>query len=463
MIKKNDIINLEISDINHDASGVGKYEGMAIFVPQTAIGDIIDCKILKVNKTYAYGKIEKILTPSPSRIKIDCPVYQKCGGCSLRHISYEDELKIKKNWVFENLKRIGGVDISLENIELIPSPELVGYRNKAQYPVGFDGEKIIAGFYANHSHRIINSDTCEIQPDYFAQIVNLILRFMKEYNIKPYNEETKKGLIRHIYIREGKGTGEVMVCLVATKDKIPSCEKLLRKLLNLPYNIVSVVLNVNSKDTNVILGDKNIILYGKDGITDIMCGKKINVSSMAFYQVNKLSAENLYNKAIEYAEFTGNENIMELYCGTGTISLAMADKVNHITAVEIIPKAIENAKINAQLNGITNIDFICDDAKNTAAKLAEQNISFDTLVVDPPRKGCSGEVLDAIVKISPKKIIYISCNSSTLARDIKILAEHGYSLQKASAVDLFPRTSHVETVVLLSKGEIDSKKVRVEF
>ena len=451
MIKKNDIIKLEITDINHDASGVGKYEGMVIFVPQTAVGDIIDCKILKVNKTYAYGKIEKILISSPTRIKVDCPVYHKCGGCSLRHISYEEELKIKKNWVCENLKRIGGADIPFEKIELLGSPEVNSYRNKAQYPVGFDGEKIISGFYGNHSHRIISSEGCEIQPPYFSEIVSLILRFMKEYNIKPYDEETKIGLIRHIYIREGKGTGEVMVSLVATKNKIPSVDKLLRKLLNLPYNIVSVVLNVNSKDTNVILGEENIILHGKDGITDIMCGKKVNISSLAFYQVNKLSAENLYNKAIEYAEFKGNEEIVELYCGAGTISLAMSDRVKHITAVEIIPEAIENAKINAQLNGITNIDFICDDAKNTAVKLAVNNIKCDTIVVDPPRKGCNAEVLDSIAKISPEKIIYISCNSSTLARDIKILSEQGYFLRKVAAVDLFPRTSHVECVVLMTK------------
>lgn len=449
MIKKNDIIELEIMDINHDAIGVAKYEGMAIFVPRTAVGDVIKAKILKVNKNFAYGKTEEFLKKSPARIENDCPAYNKCGGCSLRHISYEEELKIKTNWVRENLKRIGGAEP--DEIEVIPSPEEKEYRNKAQYPVGFDGEKTIAGFYASRSHRIIDCGGCKLQPEYFNDIVNVVLKFMKEYGVKAYDEETGKGLIRHIYIRCGKSSGEIMLCLVATSEKIPSADKLLRKLQNLPLNIVSVVLNVNPKNTNVILGDKNIVLYGKDGITDIMCGKKVDISSMAFYQVNKFAAEKLYYKAFEFAEFNGSENVVELYCGAGTISLAMSDKVKHITAVEIIPEAVENAKKNAEANDIKNIDFICDDAEGTAKKLAEKGERCDTVVVDPPRKGCGKEVLDAIVKISPEKIVYISCNSSTLARDIKILSESGYKLKKTAVADLFPRTAHIETVVLLSK------------
>ncbi|MEG1043886.1 MAG: 23S rRNA (uracil(1939)-C(5))-methyltransferase RlmD [Oscillospiraceae bacterium] len=448
MLKKNDIVELEIIDINHDCAGVAKYDGMAIFVPNTAIGDKIEAQILKVNKTYAYAKLNNIIMPSTTRTENDCPMYSKCGGCSLRHISYDEELRIKKNWIYENMKRIGGVE--LENLEIIPSEEICHYRNKAQYPVAMSNGEIISGFYANRSHRIIDCKSCKLQPDFFSDIIDEILDFAKKYEIPVYDEETGKGILRHIYIRYGKSTDEVMVCIVATKPKFHQMDKLIQKLRNLPHNIVSILINVNSENTNIILGDTTNILYGKDGITDVMCGITVDISSQSFYQVNKLAAEKLYNKAFDMANFNGNESVVELYCGVGTISLAMAHQVKKITAIEIVPEAIENAKENAQKNNITNVEFICDDALTTAKKMAENKEHCDIVLVDPPRKGCDLDVLEAMAKMSPEKIIYISCNSSTLARDCKILSSMGYNVDDACAVDLFPRTGHVETCVLLS-------------
>lgn len=450
MLKKNDIISLEIIDINHDCMGVGKCDNMVFFVPNTAVGDVIEAKILKLNKTYGYAKLINILTPSKTRTEIDCPVYEKCGGCSLRHIKYEDELKIKQNWVYENMKRIGGIE--LNNLPIIASEEVDFYRNKAQYPVANENGELFAGFYASRSHRIINCQNCKLQPEFFSDITATVLDFAKKYNLSIYNEVTGQGVLRHIYIRYGKESGEVMVCLVCTKNKIHQIDKLVQKLIALPINIVSIVLNVNSENTNVILGNKTQVLYGKDGITDIMCGVKVDISSQAFYQVNKKAAEDLYNKAFEMAEFKGDENVVELYCGAGTISLAMASKVNKVTAVEIIPQAIENAKENAAKNNITNVDFICADASKAAADFQESGEKCDAVFVDPPRKGCDNEVLNSICKIAPEKIVYISCNSSTLARDCKILSEQGYTVTKACCVDLFPRTAHIESVILLTKS-----------
>ncbi len=445
-MQKNQEYILDIEAVSTDGSGIGRVDGMAVFVPLTAVGDRAKVKILKVKKNYAYGKLISLIKPSKSRIDNDCMVFNQCGGCVYRHISYEAEKSIKENKVYENIKRIGGVDMKPQPII---AEKCERYRNKAQYPLSHDYS---AGFYAFHSHRIIPCEDCLLQPEIFKFITKTVTDWAKEYDISIYDEATHKGFLRHIYIRQADKTGEIMVCLVVNGEILPESDQLVDKLLSLCGDCLkSVLININKADTNVILGDKCKTVYGNDYITDILCGVKVRLSPLSFYQVNHAMAEKLYNKACEYAKPQG-KNIIDLYCGAGTIGLSMAKDAKSIIGVEIIPEAIEDAKHNAQINGIKNARFICADATYAAKQLTKERIAADVVIVDPPRKGCSSEVINTIAEgFKPQSVVYVSCDSATLARDIKLFNENGYELKEYTPCDLFPRTSHVETVCLLSR------------
>ena len=453
MLKKNQIEEAEITAMSSDGNGIAKIDGMVVFVPYTAVGDKLKIRIVKVQKNYSFGIIEEILEPSPDRVDDNCPVYKKCGGCAFRHISYEAELRHKAEFVQSNLRRLGGLDPVM--LPITPSPLVQGYRNKAQYPIReYDG-KIEAGFFAKRSHRVISCASCDLQPTFFEQILEYTKQFLEEYHISAYDEQTGKGKVRHLYIRCGEVSGEVMVCLVVNSERLPHAAEYVEGLLKVCPQVVSVVLNINREQNNVILGQKCITLYGKDTIEDTLCDVRFELSPLSFYQVNRQAAEKLYRLAAEMAQFEGNELLIDLYCGAGTIGLSMTSKVRELIGVEIVPDAVENAKENAKRCGVENARFICADAKEAAAQLAAENLHPDVIVVDPPRKGCDLEVLQAIAAMAPKRLVMISCNSASLARDCKELEALGYHLEKAAPVDLFPRTTHVETVVLLSKLKVN--------
>ncbi len=441
---KNQEIIITIDNISATGSGVGRYENMAVFVPLSAVGDTLRVKILKVKKTYAFAKIEGILTPSPLRTKADCPVFARCGGCVFRHISYEAEKQIKQQAVYDNIKRIGGIDMPPKDILALSRNR---YRNKAQYPVSLSGN---VGFFSPHSHRIIESDSCPLQPEIFDKICAEFSAFLKEKQIPVYNEEAHTGLVRHLYLRKADKTGEIMVCVVINGKSLPFAEYLLCRLQKLLGEALkSLQININTNKTNVILGDKCEVLYGSEYITDILCDTYFRISPLSFYQVNRDMAELLYKKAAEYAE-CDNKTIIDLYCGAGTIGLSIGKNAKKIIGVEIVPEAIENAKQNAKLNGINNAEFICGDAAQAAEILANKGITADVVIVDPPRKGCDTALLNTVAKkISPERLVYISCDSATLARDIAVLKTLGYNLIEYTPADLFPATAHTETVCLL--------------
>ena len=445
-MKKNDLITIEITDVMLNGSGVGHYDGLAVFVPATVTGDVVLAHVLKVKSNVAYAKIEKIIEPSDKRGEILCDSFLKCGGCAFRHIKYSEELKLKENAVQNNLKRIGGVEPSFEPITALDES---GYRNKCQYPVAIDKNgEVLIGFYSEHSHRVVDCPNCALQPMEFSKIVKVFKEFLKENNISIYNEETAKGLVRHLYIRKATVTGEIMVSVVINGDKLPFSEKLIESLKELlKDSFCSFQININKKKTNVILGDKNVTLYGNDYITDILCGVKVRISPLSFYQVNHDTCELLYKKAAEYAEVEG-KTILDLYCGAGTIGLSLANRAKKVIGVEIIPEAIEDAKFNAKQNGIENCEFICADAKKAAQMLEADGLKPDVVIVDPPRKGCEESLIDIICNdFGPERVVYVSCDSATLARDCKIFESKGYIAQKCATFDMFPRTSHVETVI----------------
>ena len=460
MLKKNDEIYLTVKSCTVQGSGVCDHDGMTVFVRGAVTGDRVLAHIIKVKKTYAVGIIKKLVQRSPMRAKNFCPIAEKCGGCCFAHIKYESELEIKAQQVADNFKRLGKLDITPAPI--IPSPSAERYRNKAQYPVGSDGRFATIGFYAPMTHRIIDCADCILQPKEFSEITDIFRNWIREKKISVYNEADGSGIIRHIYIRKAVVTGQIMVCIVANSDSIPHAEALIEQLKEID-GLVSVVLNINRDKTNVVLGKECKTLFGSDYITDELCGLKFNLSPLSFYQVNHDGAEILYNKAKEYAALTGSETLVDLYCGTGTIGLTMAKDVKSLIGVEIIPQAIENAKENARLNGIDNAEFICADAAQAASTLLERGVKPDIVILDPPRKGCDEALIKTVAEMSPERVVYVSCDSATLARDCQRFAALGYRTLAATPVDMFPHTAHVETVVLLSKGEIDSKKVRVEF
>lgn len=449
-IAKNQLYEIEITSMTNEGNGVGRIDDIAVFVPQTAVGDRCIVKIVKVLKNYCFAKVEEIIVASIDRIEPDCDVFSKCGGCSYRHISYESELRIKEDIVKNAFLRIGKIDTKVEPI--IGSERQIGYRNKAQFPVGKDlNGNVISGFYSKRSHRIVSADNCLLQDDVFSNIKNDIIAFIKEKNISVYDETANKGLIRHIYIRRAEKTNEIMVCLVISERKFAYKDEFINMLLLRYPDITSIVLNINTQNTNVILGKEYKTIYGKDYITDIVCGVKIRISAASFYQVNRDQAEILYTTAINLAKFDSDDTLIDLYCGTGIIGLVCANKVKKLIGVEIIPQAIENAKENAKINNIDNAEFLCSDAGQAAKYLAENKVSPDVIILDPPRKGIDQNVIDAIEKMSPKRVVMISCNPATAARDCGLLKEKGYETLKIIPVDMFPRTTHVETVVLLSR------------
>lgn len=450
MLKKNDIIEAEIVAMSSDGNGIAKIDNFVIFVPYSAVGDKLRLRIVKVQKSFGFGKIEEILEPALTRVAPDCAVYQKCGGCAFRHISYEQELVHKAEFVRDTLQRIGGLAIDCDPI--VGSPLVNGYRNKAQYPVRLENGKVLAGFFAKRSHRVIPCADCALQPAFYKDIIEYTQTFAETHGISIYDEESGKGLLRHIYLRYGEVSGQVMVCLVLNGNKLPHCEDYVKGLLELCPNIASVVLNVNRRRDNVILGEQCITVYGTDTIEDTLCGVSFKLSPLSFYQVNRQAAQKLYGLAADMADLQGNELLVDLYCGAGTIGLSMAERVRQLIGVEIIPDAVENAKENARNCGISNARFLCADAGEAAQMLASEGLHPDVIVVDPPRKGCSQDVLEAIQTMAPEKVVYISCNVASLARDAKELEKLGYFAKRAVPVDLFPRTAHVETVALFTKA-----------
>ena len=452
MLQKNDLIPLTIHDITNEGSGVGRYDGMAVFVPGAAVGDVLTVRVVKVLKKYAYGIIHQIEQPASCRIEDDCPVSRQCGGCCLRHMDYEEEKRIKEGWVTEHFRRIGGIDVQPLPIE--GSPAQTGYRNKAQYPVrlGDDG-RVKIGFFAARSHRIVENLHCALQPDFFGDILTLVKDFLEEYKTPIYNEESHTGLVRHIFLRWGEKTGEVMVCLVIKGKSLPHQDVLVARLIEAFPSIASVQLNHNTAKTNVILGQNCTVLYGKPTISDVLCGVQVELSPLSFYQVNRSGAEKLYSIGADFAELCGDELLLDLYCGAGTIGLSMANRVKEVIGVEIVAPAVENAIENAKRNNIKNARFFCDDAAGAARRLAAEGLRPDVIVLDPPRKGCEASLFDTIAEMAPKKVVMISCNSATAARDAAILCQKGYRVDRLQAVDMFPRTYHVECVVRFTRCE----------
>ena len=448
---KNDEIELNIDALTSEGSGVGRYNGLAVFVNDTVPGDKIIAHIIKRSKSYAVGIVAKIIEPSPSRIESDCPHSKKCGGCSFRNMTYDEELKYKLSRVNDSLERIGHLDIRAE--EIIGADSVDNYRNKAQYPVSICDGELFAGFYAYKSHRIIPCSDCRLQSEEFEKGIKAFEKWVEKANVTSYDEKTGRGLLRHIYFRKGFATGELMACAVINSETIPEADLLVELLREHLPELKSVVININKSKTNVILGKTSKTIWGTDTISDVLLGKKFVISPNSFYQVNHSQCERLYKKAREYAGLTGSEVLLDLYCGVGTIGLTMADEAKRLVGIEIIPQAIENAKINAELNGVTNAKFICADAAKGAEILKKDGIKPDVVILDPPRKGCDKALLDTVEQMSPKKIVYVSCDSATLARDLEILKNKNYITQRVTAVDMFPRTPHVEAVCLLSWKE----------
>lgn len=448
-MNKNDIIELEIAALTSEGSGIGKHEGIAVFIPKTAVGDVIEARIVKVLKSYAYGRIERVVMPSPDRIENDCPVFGKCGGCVFRHISYEAELAAKEQIVRDAFERIGG--LHPEFLPVCGSELTERYRNKLQMPFAkTETGVIISGFYSERTHRVVPVDDCKLQPEIFSNIVEFVRKRCGELKLPIYNERKHEGVLRHVFLRKGSASGELCTVIVARRN-VPEFKKLAAELVQKFPEIKGVVLNINPDKTNVILGEREITLCGSAEISDVMCGVRLDISPKSFYQVNTPQAERLYKQAAEFAESKGKA-LLDLYCGIGSIGLSMANEAAKIIGAEIVPEAVENARKNALQSGYSNAEFICADAAEAAARLAEDGLRPDVILLDPPRKGCGSETVAACVKMSPERIVMISCNPATAARDCKLLSESGYSVEKVRAFDLFPRTRHIECVVKLTKS-----------
>ncbi len=450
MYRKNDSIELDITALTSDGDGVGRAGELVFFVPNTAVGDTVRAKVLKLKKNVGFARLEEILTPSPDRIASDCPVSFSCGGCVYRHLSYEAECRAKRQKVIDAVTRIGKLDAALVK-DIIPSKNIDGYRNKAMIPVGLNNAgEVVMGYYARHSHYIMPCLSCRLSPDIFNAITAHFYGFIKDRPELVYSASNRKG-IRHLYLRHAETTGEVMVCIVAGARYFKDDHRIYDSLIEKFPQIKSMVINVNPDDTNVILGKETVLIYGSDHISDILCGLRFEIAPEAFYQINRAQAERLYAKARDYAALTGGETLLDLYCGAGTIGLSMADGVKRLIGVEIIPEAIENAKRNALDNGIQNARFLCGDAAKAAETLRAEGVRPDVIVVDPPRKGLTPPLIETIVEMSPDRLVYVSCDPATLARDLKLFSEKNYSVKEITPVDMFPRTSHVEAVVMMSR------------
>ena len=460
-VSKNDDLRLEITAFSALGTGIGRYQGFTVFVDGAVPGDVIDAHIIKVKPTYAVGIILRVIKPSKDRIMPDCAVFDRCGGCSFRALSYDAELQYKKQKVQDALTRIGGLDVEVK--EILSTGQTAGYRNKAQYPVALTADgKTNIGFYAKKSHRVIDCRDCKLQPPTFEAILHVIARWAAAYGVSIYNEETHTGLLRHIYLRKGFATGETMVCLVTLRDELPHADALIGSLLDADRSVCSVVLNVNPDKTNVVLGRQCRTLFGKDEIEDILCGLRFRISPLSFYQVNRDQAERLYAKAAEYAGCDENAVLLDLYCGVGTIGLTMADRVKQLIGVEIVPQAVEDAAKNAEKNGITNARFLCGDAAEAARQLEQEHIRPTAVILDPPRKGCDERLIQTVAAMQPERIVYVSCDPATLARDYARFAALGYTCPEKNGFhcvtpfDLFPRTQHCESVLKLIRSDMNS-------
>lgn len=458
-MKKNEVIELIIEDMGTDGEGIGhvwdedRKQGIAVFVKDAVIGDRIQAVITKVKKQYVFARLLELLESSPYRVEPKCPVARQCGGCTMQHISYEKQLEFKWNKVRNCLSRIGG----MEQPELLMEP-IIGmerpwhYRNKAQFPVGRDKQgNVITGFYAGRTHTIIDTPHCYIQAEEMENIIRRVRDFLQKYNISTYDEEQHVGLVRHILTRVGFATGEIMVCLIINGESLPHSDALIAELKDIP-GMTSIRININQEKTNRIMGDTCRTLWGQDYITDYIGDVQYRISPLSFYQVNPVQTRRLYEKALEYADLKGGETVWDLYCGIGTISLFLSRKAGQVYGVEIVPQAIEDAKVNAEINQIENVEFFVGKAEDVLPQQYRDNgIHADVIVVDPPRKGCEEIVLETIANMKPQRLVYVSCDPATLARDVKRMGELGYCVGKVAVVDQFCQGGHVETVVLMSK------------
>lgn len=448
-MKKNEKYIVKIEDYTDEGFGVARVNGYVLFVPGTVAGEEVEVLVVKAGKSFGYGKLLRVLTPSPYRVEPDCALGNRCGGCAFWHLSYPEELRLKAMRVQTQLKRIGGLDLEIS--PPIGAAEQIGYRNKAQYPIRQVGGKPQGGFYAAGSHGVVSGAPCAIQPMIFNHILEWTLGFMQRHGLTAYEEQRYSGIVRHLYLRRGEATGELLVCLVVNSKKFALKEQFAKELTAAFPAVRTVAINYNDRNTNVVLGKVTQTVWGPGYIEDILLGKRYRIAPQSFYQVNRRQTEVLYSKAIELAALTGTERVLDLYCGIGTIGLSLAEQCKELVGVEIVPQAIENAKENAKINGIKNAEFFCADAKEAAERFASEGRQFDVIIVDPPRKGCDPATLDAIRQMAPGRLVYVSCNAATLARDLKILEETGFQTISATPVDLFPRTHHCECVALLSR------------
>ena len=460
MLIKNQIYETVITDYTSEGQGVAHIEGCAVFIPNAIAGEKVTVRIEKAQKTWAAGKIVEILEKSPHRCNRECPVAKLCGGCDFWHMDYDEETRLKAERVKNCLNRLGGEDLT--EMPILAAPTCYGYRNKAQYPVSQKKGRAYAGFFRAGTHEVVENRRCLILPEETDAVKDAVMDYVNQYRVTVYDEVAHRGLLRHIYVRRGVVSGQILVCLVCNGDKLPRVEELLKRLQKIP-GFTTLVLSVNTKKGNAVLGDRFITLHGPGYIEDTLCGLVFRLSPRSFYQVNHHQAQRLYEAAISQAEITKDDLVLDLYCGVGTITLAMAAAAGKVIGVEVNPQVVADAKDNAKRNGIENAEFFCGDAGQAALELEKQGIHPDVVVVDPPRKGLNADTIEALHRMAPRRIVYVSCDPATLARDVALLKQRGYLLQNAMACDLFPRCSHIETVVLLSKGEVDSKKIRVEF
>ncbi len=448
MLDKNKVYTAEIIDYTSEGQGVAKIEGCAVFIPNAIFGEVCDIRIEKAGKNWAAGKIVQLREKSPHRINRACPVAKLCGGCNFHHMDYEEECRLKADRVRTCLNRLGGQN--LKSVPIHPAPDTTCYRNKSQYPVSSIKNRAFAGFYKAGTHQVVENKRCLILPPQSDQVKDIVIDYMNQYRVNPYDESTRKGFVRHIYVRQGAVSKQILVCIVVNGRKLPHVEDLIKRLKTIP-GFTTLVLSVNTKPGNAVLGDEFITLYGPGYIEDTLCGLKFRLSPRSFYQVNHHQAQELYKAAIAAAKISTKDTVLDLYCGVGTITLAMSQAAGKVIGVEVIPQAVEDARENAKRNKITNAEFICADAGAAALKLEQQGVRADVVVVDPPRKGLNSDAIEALARFSPQRIVYVSCDPATLARDVALLNEKGFRLTSAEAFDLFPRCAHVETVVTMEK------------
>ena len=448
MLEKNQVYEATVCDYTAEGLGIAKIEGCAVFLPNAIVGERLRVRIEKVGKTWAAGKIVEILEKSPHRVNRECPVAKLCGGCDFWHMDYEEESRLKADRVRQCLNRIGGEDLA--EVPILSAPDCHGYRNKAQYPVSSQKGRAFAGFFKAGTHQVVENNRCLILPEETDLVKKIVIDYVNHYRISAYDETSKTGLLRHIYVRRGAVSGQVLVCLVVNGRKLPHTEDLIRRLQAVP-GFTTLVLSVNTKPGNAVLGDEFITLWGPGYIEDTLCGLTFRLSPRSFYQINHHQAQRLYEAAIAQAQITKDDLVLDLYCGVGTITLAMAKAAGKVIGVEVIEQAVEDAKENAARNGIENAEFFCGDAGKAALELEAKGIRPDVVVVDPPRKGLNSDAIEAMARISPRRIVYVSCDPATLARDVALLKEKGYRLMNAQAADLFPRCAHVESIVCLCR------------